>query len=50
MSIPASHGQQYLGVLTLANHTHREITDHGRKINLEEPLPFIRVFVQADPV
>jgi hypothetical protein len=37
-------------VLTLSKHTLCAINKRGRKINLEEGLPFIRLFVQADPI
>jgi hypothetical protein len=49
MSIPAPYGQQHVGMLTPSKHTHCEVTNRGRKINFKEPLPLIRVFVQADP-
>ena len=49
-SILGPHDQRRVGVLTLCNRTLCAVTDRGRKINLEEPLPFIRAFEQADPV
>ena len=49
-SILDSHSQRRVGVLTLCNRTLCAVTDRGRKINLEEPLLFNRVFIQAEPV
>ena len=44
------HSQRRVGVLTLCHRTLCAVTDRGRKVNLEEPIPFNRVFIQAEPV